>query len=77
MKQCATCGELKDESEYNWRNTKKGIRWGTCKACQSKQRLKWYNKHKDRHIQKVRERKKRVVQETQQYVTQVATLTDS
>ncbi len=38
MKQCATCGERKPESRYNFRNKAKDIRWGTCKACQSKQR---------------------------------------
>ncbi len=38
MKQCATCGERKPKSRFNFRNKAEGIRWGTCKACQSKQR---------------------------------------
>lgn len=68
MKQCVTCGEFKEKSEFNWRSKIRGKRWGTCKQCQSKQRARWYKKNKDRHVKNVQERKKRVIQETQQYV---------
>lgn len=68
MKQCSTCGESKALDEYNWRNEKKGQRWGTCKDCQSVQRKKWYQENKETHLANVREYKKKAIQVAQQYV---------
>ena len=50
MKQCATCGEFKNESEYNWRNKLLGKRWGTCRDCQSEQKKKWCENNRERHV---------------------------
>lgn len=49
VKRCATCGELKPEDEYNWRNRLRGKRWGTCKKCQNKQTADWYQRNKETH----------------------------
>ena len=57
MKQCATCGEFKNESEYNWRNKLLGKRWGTCRDCQKRQKNDWYAKNKDTHKENVYARK--------------------
>lgn len=68
MKQCATCGELKAEDRFNFRNKAKGVRWGTCKACQSKQRRRWYKRNKKSHIENVRRNKKKAIAEAQEFV---------
>ena len=33
MKRCATCKELKDEEEFNWRWKQLGIRAKACREC--------------------------------------------
>lgn len=68
MKTCATCGELKEESEYYWRNRLLGKRWGTCKDCQRKQRHNWYEKNKEAHKKTTLNRKKQAVQEARSFV---------
>jgi len=68
MKKCATCGELKPEEEYVFRNKLLGRRWGTCKSCQSVQRKRWYQKNKDSHKKTVRKNKKRMIAEAQAYI---------
>jgi hypothetical protein len=68
MKKCVTCGQLKDKTEFNYRNKLLGKQWGTCKTCQSAQRAKWYQKNKKRHIAKVRRYKKNAISQGQQYV---------
>lgn len=50
MIKCVTCGNVKHEADFNFRNKKKGKRWGTCKQCQSKQRKVWYEANKETHI---------------------------
>ncbi len=68
MKECVTCGEFKRDSEFAYRNKLLGRRWGTCKSCQSQQRKRWYENNKEKHIQNVRENKKRMIAEAQQYI---------
>ena len=68
FKRCVTCGETKDETEFNYRNKLLGKRWGTCKSCQSVQRADWYERNKETHVKKVRERRDRVVEESRQFV---------
>lgn len=68
MKRCSTCHELKEEDQFSWRNISKGYKWGTCKACQRSQRQDWYERNKKTHIANVRETKKRMIAEGQQYI---------
>lgn len=68
MKQCVTCGVLKPESEYNWRNKERQIKWSTCRDCQSKQRKKWYKKNKEKHKKTVRKNKKKAIAAAQQFI---------
>jgi hypothetical protein len=68
MKRCSTCGELKEENHFNWRNKEKGRKWGTCKECQRSQRKDWYERNKQAHIANVRETKKRMIAQGQQYI---------
>jgi hypothetical protein len=32
MKKCVTCGEVQSEEAFNFRNKRRGIRWGTFKT---------------------------------------------
>ncbi len=68
MKKCATCGELKPPSEYSWRNKSLGKKWGTCKACQRKQRKAWYQNNKEAHKVNTRKRKKEAVLAARSFV---------
>ncbi len=70
MKQCATCGEFKDESEYNFRNKLLGKRWGTCRTCQNKQQAKWYDKNKETHKENVYARKIDKKEEARDFIWQ-------
>ncbi len=46
MKQCTHCWQWKDEEDFNWRVT--GVkRWGICRECQRKQKVDWYEEHKE------------------------------
>ncbi len=68
MKLCSTCGEFKEESEYYWRSKIKGKRWGTCKECQKRQKKAWYEKHGDKHRERVRKNQQELKLRNQQYV---------
>jgi hypothetical protein len=68
LKTCATCGEIKDETEFVWRNKLLSRRWGTCRTCQSKQRKDWYEKNKEAHISNVKNNKQRAIAEAQQFI---------
>ena len=68
MKKCATCGKLKDESEFNWRWKKLGIRHPTCRECHKIYRKGWYESHKEEHLANVYNRKKDRIQEAREYV---------
>jgi hypothetical protein len=37
MRTCVRCGKTKDESEFNWRNIKKGYLQSICRNCQQEQ----------------------------------------
>lgn len=68
MKKCVTCGKAQAEEAFNFRNKRRGIRWGTCKTCQSKQRKRWYQKNKKSHIRNVRKHKKKAIAVAQEFV---------
>lgn len=68
MKQCATCGEIKPESEYNWRNKLLGKRWGTCRECQRKQQANWYENNKETHKKNMYQQRLSKQEEGREYV---------
>jgi hypothetical protein len=68
MKRCATCKQYKDESEFNWRWKSLGILQPSCRNCQKEHRRTWYESHKDQHLENVYERKKKVIQDSKEYV---------
>jgi hypothetical protein len=69
MKQCVTCHEWKDESEFNWRWKALGIRHPTCRECHKTFRRNWYqgDAH-ERHLQNVKERKHEARNFAREYV---------
>lgn len=68
MKRCATCGEVKKETDFNWRWKRLGIRHPTCRECHKGYRKNWYEKNKDTHLKNVKRRKKKVIQTAKEYV---------
>lgn len=57
MKRCVTCGNWKDEAEFNWRYKSLGIRHPTCRECHKPFRKNWYESNKERHLEQVKTRK--------------------
>jgi hypothetical protein len=57
MKRCVTCGEWKDETEFNFRYKVLGIRHPTCRECHRGFRSRWYENHKEDALVRVKERK--------------------
>ena len=53
MKQCNHCGNLKDDSEFNWRYKSLGIRSSTCRTCKAKFDSNYYKSRSIEHSQKV------------------------
>ena len=68
MKKCATCGELKEETEFNWRYKSLGIRHPTCRECHKIYRKNWYETHKEQHLANVYERQQKVINDGRQFV---------
>jgi len=69
MKRCATCKELKDEEEFNWRYKSLGIRHPTCRECMHKFNKTYFEgSAKDKHLQQVQERKHAVREVAREYV---------
>lgn len=68
MKQCATCGEWKEETEFNFRYKVLGIRHPTCRECHKAFRNNWYQKNKDRHLKNVHSRKLEVRELARKFV---------
>lgn len=56
LKRCVHCGEWQQEEEFAWRWKSAGIRQKACRSCRKEQNAQWYNRHKEGHVNKVRER---------------------
>jgi len=67
MKQCVTCLEFKDDSDFNWRFKSLGQRHKICRDCQNNHSRNWYKRHKEEHAQRVKDNRYRVKQETREY----------
>jgi hypothetical protein len=68
MKKCATCGELKDETEFNWRWKSLEIKHPTCRECHKAYRKNWYENNKETHLGNVYGRKQKVIQKARGFV---------
>jgi len=53
---CVVCKEHKDETEYNWRNKKLGIRKNYCRLCDRKIKKEYYQRNRSKVIQENVER---------------------
>jgi len=69
MRRCVTCGEPKEEEDFNWRYKALGIRHVTCRECHKGFRKNWYegDAH-ERHLENVQARKKAARQLAREYV---------
>ena len=65
---CVTCGEWKEEKEFNWRYKSLGIRHPTCRECHKPFRKNWYEDNKERHLKHVQERKREAWNVAREYV---------
>jgi hypothetical protein len=68
MKICNSCGQKKNEEDFNWRYKALGIRHPTCRECQKRFRKNWYIGNKDEHIVNVKRRKEKVRQAAREFV---------
>ena len=69
MIKCATCGEYKDEEDFNWRYKALGVRHPTCREYHKGFRKNWYegDAH-NRHLQTVKERSHAAREAARDYV---------
>ena len=51
MKSCIRCGELKDESHFNIRNTKRNLLQYVCRNCQREQAKARYSSNKEKVLE--------------------------
>ena len=68
MKRCVTCGNWKDEAEFNWRYKSLGVRHPTCRECHKPFRKNWYEDNKERHLEQVKARKHEARNIAREYV---------
>lgn len=68
MKQCATCKQWKNESDFNWRWKDKGIYQPVCKDCQHIQSRKHYEKNTDAVKARAAETKRKAREEAERFV---------
>jgi hypothetical protein len=68
MKQCVSCLQFKEEAEFNWRYKALGIRHPTCRDCQKGHRDRWYQKHKEAEVERVKIRRESKRDEAREYV---------
>ncbi len=68
MKQCARCGEYKDEEEFNWRWKSLGVRQSICRDCQSIRRREHYERHQEEEKARSYEITKRRREEADRFI---------
>lgn len=71
MKQCARCGQFKDEEEFNWRWKDKGVRQSVCRSCSVSDRKDWYDAHAETEKERTRKIKQQAIEEAQRYIYEV------
>ena len=68
MKQCARCGEIKDEEEFNWRWKALGRRQSVCRDCQRLQGQEHYERHTEAVRAKASVTKKKAREAAERFV---------
>ena len=68
MRRCIHCGEEKDESQFNWRDQKKGYLQSVCRDCQQQQGRDRYETDKDNVKSINRAARVRAIDEAQRFV---------
>jgi len=63
MKNCSRCKTDKPETDFNWLNKVKNQKQYFCKDCMKVSRKNSYSRHKNKQIERVEERNKRVREE--------------
>jgi hypothetical protein len=71
VKKCSTCKDRKPLTEFGKNKNKPDGFQTQCKQCKKKSQDAWYEKHKDRHIQNVNKRNKRVAKELRVLINQI------
>ena len=69
-KTCSNCKKIKDHSEYNWKDKKKGKKHSFCKDCQSKYRRQHYLKNRSKYLIKARKWNKAQTLILRQYIVE-------
>ena len=65
---CNRCLKAKPILDFNWRYKALGIRQRTCRFCQAEQKKAWYEKHGDKHRERVRQNNRQIKEEGRQFV---------
>jgi hypothetical protein len=68
MKRCVSCGQLKDEEEFNWRYKDQGIRQSSCRDCQHGHQSEFYRNHQEEEKERTKQRKVKTREEARAFV---------
>ncbi len=67
-KACNICHIEKPIEEFPWKNIIRRKRQAVCKTCTAKRSADWYENNKERHLENVHERKRKMRDEAREYV---------
>jgi hypothetical protein len=67
-KRCIRCGEYKPETEFNWRDEKKGYHQSVCRACQQEQGRERYADNPERVKAVNKSARQKMINEAQYFV---------
>lgn len=70
-KKCTACGEDKPESEFSFRNKKKGLRQARCKTCFREYAKQHYSENRQRYIDSAKRSRKRLIQRKKDHVAEL------
>lgn len=68
MKTCGECGEEKHESNFHFRNKKKGTRKSWCKECNKKYDAKLYKNRSPEWRQEKREKGRKIAERNRRFI---------
>lgn len=68
MKRCARCGLVKDDSEFNWRWTDRGVRQSICRDCMKLDRRAFYEDNADDIKARAKDTKRAARERAQKFV---------
>ncbi len=65
---CSVCGQEKPGEEFAFRWKALGKKNSACRECQAKRGHRWYEEHKQEHLENVRKRKEQARQEARNFI---------